>query len=160
MDCKACKKLINRMKQNIDELQNIRYMSSNLYEKMFYDSLIQQEMYKINVLKNFLCNMRDIQNEYEDMGDIIDGENLKKNYMSMRQRVFTLDELAKYDGEGDNAAYIAIDGIVYDVTYEAAWAGGTHLGLKAGNDLSEQMNSCHDKDKILRNLKQVGILQK
>lgn len=160
MNCKVCKELINRMKQNIDELQNIRHMSINLYERMFYDSLIQQEMYKINVLKNFLCNMRNMPNEYEYIEKIRNEENVKKNYMSMRQQVFTLDELAKYDGKGGNPAYIAVDGIVYDVTYEAAWAGGTHFELKAGNDLSEQINSCHDKNKILKNLKQVGILER
>ncbi len=115
-------------------------------EKMFYNSLIQQEMYKVNVLKNFIYNMRTMENTFE---------NLK----NMRQQSFTLEELSKYDGKDGNRAYVAIDGVVYDVTYNAAWAAGTHFGLKAGNDLSKEISTCHNKEQILKSLEQVGILR-
>ena len=146
MDLKNCRELINRMEHNLYHLESIRVMSFNMYEKIFYDNLIRMEKQKINVLKKFLCNMEEV-------------EKMDIDYKNMRQQSFTLEELKKYDGKNGNKAYIAIDGIVYDVTYNAAWAAGTHFGLKAGNDLSNEISSCHNKELILKGLEQVGILK-
>lgn len=56
-------------------------------------------------------------------------------------RVFTLDELSEYDGADGKSAYVAVDGVVYDVTGSRVWSGGAHavcgLGAAAGQDLSE-----------------------
>ena len=55
--------------------------------------------------------------------------------------VFTLNELARFDGSDGRAAYVAVDGVVYDVSASARWSGGRHsacnLGAMAGQDLSE-----------------------
>ena len=56
----------------------------------------------------------------------------------MTEKIFTLDELKNYDGKEGRKAYIAVDGVVYDVTNVAAWQGGTHHGNNAGNDVSRQ----------------------
>ena len=53
-----------------------------------------------------------------------------------QQPKFTLQELSKYDGKDGNPAYVAVNGTVYDVTNNAAWAAATHFGLKAGKDLT------------------------
>ena len=74
------------------------------------------------------------------------------------QRDFTLEELAKYNGINGNPAYVAVDGVVYDVTNNAAWAAATHFGLAAGKDLTEQFNSCHGGQQILDKLSVVGKL--
>lgn len=49
-------------------------------------------------------------------------------------RVFTLEELAQYNGLDGNDAYVAVDGIVYDVTNVPQWSGGSHQGVTAGGD--------------------------
>lgn len=74
------------------------------------------------------------------------------------QKQFTLEELSKYDGSAGKPAYIAVNGIIYDVSKQAAWGGGTHFGLLAGRDLTKQFQSCHNMQQILSNLPQVGIL--
>lgn len=74
------------------------------------------------------------------------------------QQDFTLEELAKYDGKNGNPAYVAVNGIVYDVTDNAVWAAATHFGLTSGKDLSEQFNSCHAGQPILNKLKIIGKL--
>ena len=54
---------------------------------------------------------------------------------------FTLDELVRFDGKNGAAAYVAVDGVVYDVSESQTWQDGTHrgcgLGAMAGKDLSE-----------------------
>ncbi len=49
---------------------------------------------------------------------------------------FNQTELAKYDGQNGQPAYVAVDGVVYDVTGVAAWAGGKHHGNLAGHELT------------------------
>ena len=54
---------------------------------------------------------------------------------------FTPDELAGFDGTNGNPAYVAVDGMVYDVSASTEWVEGRHtdcnLGAMAGQDLSE-----------------------
>jgi len=56
-------------------------------------------------------------------------------------RVFTAAELATFDGKDGRPAYVAVDGVVYDVTGQPNWPGGEHapcsLETAAGGDLSE-----------------------
>jgi len=73
-------------------------------------------------------------------------------------KTFTLEELAKYDGKDGNPAYVAVNGVVYDVTNNAAWAAATHFGLSAGKDLTNQFASCHAGANILNMLPKVGTL--
>ncbi|NSA97365.1 putative heme/steroid binding protein [Clostridium beijerinckii] len=78
---------------------------------------------------------------------------------SYRQpKELTLDDLSQYDGRGGKPAYVAIEGVVYDVSNESNWSGGTHYGLNAGQDLTDQFNSCHGMMQILNNAPKVGIL--
>lgn len=50
----------------------------------------------------------------------------------------TLEQLKAYDGKDGHKAYVAIDGIIYDVTAISAWKNGIHQGkYQAGQDLSE-----------------------
>lgn len=51
--------------------------------------------------------------------------------------VLTLEELAEYNGKNGNPAYVAVDGIIYDVTDSSMWGEGEHNGFEAGKDLTE-----------------------
>lgn len=66
--------------------------------------------------------------------------------MSMEPEVLelTLEELAKYNGQDGNPAYVAVDGTIYDVTDSPKWSKGKHRsvkGVEAGNDLTEKIKS-------------------
>lgn len=73
--------------------------------------------------------------------------------------VLTLEELAKYNGTDGKPAYVAIDGIIYDVSPIKPWKNGKHKGNTAGNDLTEviKKKSPHGL-KVLKKLKAVGKL--
>ena len=59
---------------------------------------------------------------------------------------FTIDELAGFDGKDGRAAYVAYQGVVYDVTESAMWGDGDHEGMHfAGADLTaEHADAPHD----------------
>lgn len=78
--------------------------------------------------------------------------------LSGNQKTYTLQELSKFDGKNGNPAYVAVNGNVYDVTNNAAWAAATHFGLIAGKDLTKEFASCHAGQTILSKLKLVGKL--
>ena len=76
-----------------------------------------------------------------------------------QQKEFTLEELAQYDGSNGKPAYVAIEGIVYDLSKVSAWKGGKHFdGNTAGKDLTAQFKSCHGMS-TLKNLPKVGVLK-
>lgn len=75
-------------------------------------------------------------------------------------RVFTREELATYNGSNGRAAYVAVDGTVYDVSGIPRWAGGTHFGLFSGNDLSSEFMACHaGMREVINRLPIAGVLQ-
>ncbi|MEG0771742.1 cytochrome b5 domain-containing protein [Clostridium sp.] len=75
------------------------------------------------------------------------------------ERVFTLEELKQYNGSNNNPAYVAVDGIVYDVTNIARWAGGSHFGVRAGTDSTQEYHQCHGLTGAVNKLPKIGVLQ-
>jgi predicted heme/steroid binding protein len=49
----------------------------------------------------------------------------------------TLEQLKQFNGKDGNPAYIAVDGVLYDVTNDRHWSNGTHEGYSAGKDLTD-----------------------
>ncbi|SHK23171.1 Predicted heme/steroid binding protein [Anaerocolumna jejuensis DSM 15929] len=153
------KNKLNEYQREIVQYSQMQTFSRNLYEKNYYQSLIQNstdnlaaELEEIFVTaayvqENRTENIREVQSEETE-----EPEN--------QQRVFTLSELAAFDGSQGKPAYVAVNGRVYDVSGKAAWAGGTHFaGLRAGNDLSGQFASCHrGMEGILEQLPVVGVM--
>lgn len=78
--------------------------------------------------------------------------------MTVPDKAFTLEELAAFDGKDGNAAYIAIDGTVYDVTNADGWQNGSHEGYSAGADLTDAFAASPHKDALLQTLTPVGTL--
>jgi predicted heme/steroid binding protein len=69
---------------------------------------------------------------------------------SSESTVFTAQTLAYYDGQEDRPAYVAVDGVVYDVTSSPRWRDGAHNGFQAGRDLTRQFNNQHGDTRLSR----------
>lgn len=82
----------------------------------------------------------------------------KNRQVQPTQLNITAEQLSQYTGKDGNPAYVAVNGIVYDVTNNAAWAAATHFGLTAGKDLTSEFASCHAGQSILDKLKVAGKL--
>lgn len=82
----------------------------------------------------------------------------KTTTTSAATEVWTLEKLAKYNGKNGQPAYIAVSGVIYDVTKLANWSSGSHQGYSAGQDLTTAFaNSPHSKS-ILNNAVVIGKL--
>ncbi|MCW8858095.1 MAG: hypothetical protein OQK50_01245 [Deltaproteobacteria bacterium] len=54
----------------------------------------------------------------------------------------TIEELKRYDGHEGRAAYVAVNGIIYDVSNSPLWKEGNHVDTHhAGHDLTEELKS-------------------
>lgn len=77
----------------------------------------------------------------------------------------TAGELSYYDGRDGRPAYVAVNGMIYDITNSRLWRGGghdpSHGKVEAGKDLTEAMeeDSPHG-NKHLKNFPVVGRLVK
>ena len=74
-------------------------------------------------------------------------------------KVFTEEELKKYDGRNGNAAYVAYRGKVYDVSQSFHWKMGVHQVMhKAGCDLTEALKRAPHNADLLEKFPIVGEL--
>lgn len=55
--------------------------------------------------------------------------------------LLTREELSVFNGEDGNPAYIAVDGVIYDVSDVPEWSGGAHNGFTAGRDLTDEIKN-------------------
>ncbi len=83
-----------------------------------------------------------------------------KEERAVPEKTFTVTELAKFNGKDGNRAYVAYNGIVYDVTDEGAWKGGSHKGNDSGVDITDKLNKIWHGAKVMKNHPVMGKLVK
>lgn len=77
----------------------------------------------------------------------------------MAEKTFSKEELATFNGQNGQPAYVAVNGTVYDVSGKKAWTDGKHHGHIAGQDLTDALlNDSPHGDKVLKGLPVVGKL--
>jgi predicted heme/steroid binding protein len=65
-------------------------------------------------------------------------------------RVFTTAELAQYNGRNGQPTYVAVNGIVYDLSTSSLWVNGNHNGVQAGQDLTSIFAQQHGDSRLDR----------
>ncbi len=75
-------------------------------------------------------------------------------------KVFTKEELAKYNGKNSSKIYVGYKGKVYDVSESFLWQKGNHqVYHNAGQDLTEFLKDApHGEDMIFK-FPVIGILE-
>lgn len=137
---KFMKKTIEESYKKIIFYRNSIIMSSCRMQKFFCEKKI---IFEIGKILNILERLEQISN---------------KECLTRQEREFTLEELLNYDGSMGKPAYVAINGVVYDVSLEPTWGGASHFGLIAGRDVTLEFSKCHSMQ-ILERLNRVGILK-
>lgn len=73
--------------------------------------------------------------------------------------IFSLEDLANYDGKQNEYAYVAVDGLIYDVSGDRKWRDGEHYdGMTAGKDLSTFISASPHGASILDEYTVIGKL--
>jgi len=83
--------------------------------------------------------------------------------LTIPETTFTLEELqTNYRGLNGQPAYVALYGIVFDVSNIATWGGATHFGLLAGTDATPGARACgfHNPIDIMRKMPAVGYFER
>ncbi len=70
----------------------------------------------------------------------------------------TLEELSMYNGTDMDEMYVAVDGVIYDVTSYEEWSSGSHQGVDAGTDATDAFAGSPHKDEFLADLPVVGSI--
>jgi predicted heme/steroid binding protein len=70
----------------------------------------------------------------------------------------SLDELKKNDGRDGARAWIAYQGLVYDVTDSPLFRFGKHFRHQAGADLTAEMEKAPHTDRVLAKFPPIGKL--
>ena len=72
----------------------------------------------------------------------------------------TRTELAKFDGRAGRAAYVAVNGTIYDVSASPLWKDGDHQGMhQAGAELGEALKSAPHVRAVVERFPVVGHLE-
>ncbi|MGA8179119.1 MAG: DUF2231 domain-containing protein [Desulfobacterales bacterium] len=74
---------------------------------------------------------------------------------------FSIEELARYNGENGNPAYVAYRGEVYDVSDSKLWRNGMHMRRHhAGSDLTTDIQAAPHEPDILERYPKIGMVKK
>jgi predicted heme/steroid binding protein len=68
-------------------------------------------------------------------------------------------ELRQFNGERGRPAYIACDGVVYDVSDAPHWRGGMHREMHyAGLDLTRSLRKAPHDASVFQRVRRIGVL--
>jgi predicted heme/steroid binding protein/YHS domain-containing protein len=93
-----------------------------------------------------------------------DKKDAEKKAEAWKDKVFTAEELKKFDGKAGRPVYVAVDGVVYDLSQVKYWKGGSHMNMhEAGEDHTDDIKNrapkhIHKGGEILNRYPKVGVL--
>lgn len=131
------------------------------------EKTLQKKLNELNSLKSLLisregANQKELVDNIKYIMEDIDLALSDFGYINNKYRIqeYTLEEVAKYNGENGGQAWVIINGNIYDASKIEKWKGGIHFGVKAGQDVTEYFKTCHNSDeKIKAKLSFVGKLK-
>lgn len=72
----------------------------------------------------------------------------------------TTEDLKEFNGRDGNPAYVAVSGVIYDVSTSSLWPDGDHEGAhQAGQDLTEELKSAPHVRAVIERFPVIGQLK-
>lgn len=71
---------------------------------------------------------------------------------------FTKSQLALRNGQDKPQIWVALHGVIYDVTDSRLWKNGKHYEHWAGQDLTDELKDAPHTEKVLEKFKAIGRL--
>jgi predicted heme/steroid binding protein len=75
-------------------------------------------------------------------------------------QVYTKQQLALRNGQDKPEIWVALNGLIYDVTESRMWRNGKHYEHWAGQDLTDELKDAPHTETVFSEFKVVGELQK
>lgn len=76
----------------------------------------------------------------------------------METPIYTKQQLALRNGQDKPQIWVALKGIIYDVTDSRLWKNGKHYEHWAGQDLTEELANAPHTDAVFEKFEKVGVL--
>jgi predicted heme/steroid binding protein len=73
---------------------------------------------------------------------------------------FTKSQLALRNGQDKPQIWVALNGMIYDVTTSRLWRNGKHYEHWAGQDLTDELKEAPHTEKVFEKFVVVGRLKK
>lgn len=80
--------------------------------------------------------------------------------MEQHLPVYTKSQLALRNGQDKPEIWVALNGIIYDVTGSRLWKKGLHYEHWAGQDLSDELADAPHTGSVFMKFEKVGKLQR
>jgi predicted heme/steroid binding protein len=156
---------IRNAKKSLVSIQNPRTVASYIQELIALETELssffpiysdrQQSADNIEIFSSTLS-----ASSLENLSNSLSPPLIDNIPIDVPNRPFTLEELSYYTGQDGYPAYVALNGIVFNMTDIPTWGAGTHFGMVAGTDVTARANACgyHDLSYIMRILPTVGYL--
>lgn len=132
-------KSISKVCDEITEHLDIKDSKEEKDTGSYDDNYIKVEQ-EVGESKEYEENQKDKHNNKKR-----DNSYGKKQKRVREEVIFTVDELAEFNGMDGNPPYVAVDGAVYDLSRISKWKNGKHYGMIAGQVLTEEYYKCHEK---------------
>lgn len=153
---------VKKINSDVNKLHDNPYNDSELLDRLSSQVIMMENHIKYFSQVNQINQMTQEQmSSSQTTGEEEQTETEPESVPEPEQepKYFTLEELAQYDGKNGAPAYVAVNGVVYDVTNNPLWAGGNHFfGLTAGQDRTNDFETCHPGAMVLSVLPVVGYL--
>lgn len=143
----------------IYDISNVDLFKQSPYNNLKFGTDVTEDFYELNdgdesILRDI--PMVGLLAEPEE-AEIMDG--VEEYYPQQRQKIMSSEELEKYNGENGNPAYVAIEGIVYDITNLSVLELFNETNLRLGSDITKEFKIYYRGDKeLLKEAKEVAIL--
>ncbi|HBI6896858.1 cytochrome b5 domain-containing protein [Clostridium perfringens] len=143
----------------IYDISNIELLKQSPYNSLKLGSDVTETFYELNdgdesILRDI--PMVGLLAEPEE-AEIMDG--VEEYYPQQKLKIMSSEELKKYNGENGRLAYVAIEGIVYDITNLSGLELFSGTNLRLGSDITEEFKTYYRGDKeLLKDAKEVAIL--
>lgn len=73
--------------------------------------------------------------------------------------VYTQAQLALRNGQDKPEIWVALNGLIYDVTTSRLWRNGKHYEHWAGQDLTPELADAPHTEKVFDKFKPIGLLK-
>lgn len=77
----------------------------------------------------------------------------------MEVREFTKSQLALRNGQDKPEIWVALRGMIYDVSESRLWRKGMHYEHWAGQDLTDELKDAPHTEAVFEKFKVVGVLK-